>query len=173
MIKIRKGFFETNSSSTHCLTIGDLDSKVAIIDKKINKSYFYSWLNKGDYITKPSDKLQILLDYIFLVYPELIEKFVKKVERITKQDRSEIFEDWYFDGREKDKYEYHNPSWMKLDDLNRIYKNLKTFIFGNGFIETYDNNIGYYACSPDDSDNPFYESDIDRYENSDFKWNNG
>ena len=83
MIKIRKGFFETNSSSTHCLTIGDTDSKIAVIEKKISKSYFYSALINGNYLTSSSDKLQILLDYIFLVYPELIEKFVKKIEKIT------------------------------------------------------------------------------------------
>lgn len=160
MIKVRTGFFETNSSSTHCLTIWNDKWEI----KKIYwvEKYYSMWNGDNSFWTNslPEEKLWILINYIYDVFPEMVDKFVTKIEYITKQNRDEIFKELYFENEKKCEYSYHNPYWISESWLNSIYDKLEEFIFWDWIIETFPVWYNY-------SDEYNWELD-----NVDFYWNN-
>jgi len=165
MIKIRKGFFETNSSSTHCLTIWDDKGE---IEKLYDIKFYYSY---GDIANTPEEKIVALFDYLADVFPEHIDRFVKKLEELTWQDRSEIFEKDFFEDLKRSSYG-STPYWFNNDWMEKLYNKLDIFIFWNWIIQIFDNNISYYASHWNKDDSIFTEKDIADYESADFIWNN-
>lgn len=160
MLKVRNCFFETNSSSTHCLTIWNNEWKIKKLYWVLREYELWYWDNSTRSIRAPEEKLWILIGYIYEVYPELINKFIKKIEKITKQDREEIFKECYFDKKITNRYRYHQPYWIDSDWLERIYNNFELFIFWDWSIDTFP--VWY-----DYSDEYNWEMD-----NVNFKWNN-
>lgn len=141
MIKIRTGFFETNSSSTHCLTIWNEKweiKKLYWVERYYSMS---NWDNTFGTNSTPEEKLWILINYIYDVYPEKVENFIVKIENITGQSRNEIFKELYFENEYKNEWSCHKPYWISEEWLDSIYEKLEEFIFWDWIIETFP--VGY------------------------------
>lgn len=143
MIKVRTGFFETNSSSTHCLTIWNEKWEIKKLYWVERYYSMWHWSNSFWNNTTPEEKLWILIDYIYDVFPEMVDKFVSKIEEITWQNRNEIFKELYFEKQDGNKWSYHDPYWISEKWLDSIYEKLEIFIFGDGIIETFPAGYDY------------------------------
>ena len=137
MVKIRKGIFETNSSSTHSLSIGSLQPGNEKVDENYDCSItlgdgeygweqndYYSWLDKADYITlllrnygdnSGEGNLDILSKVIHKKYPNVEINY-----DVTG----------YIDHGS----EYYE-AWMSTDE-----DKLFTFLFGDGTFSTDNDN---------------------------------
>lgn len=144
-IKIRKGVFETNSSSVHSITIYDKDEELNI-PKAINlKSGIFGWEVKRDYTVEEriSYFLEMCIDYDKVnkyynkSYNEdegLVNRFIKflqsleiefDAEEFYEKFNKEINEDFYYYGID------HNNDWGDL--AFKFLENetdLKKFLFG-------------------------------------------
>jgi len=127
---IRKSIFETNSSSSHSLSLGTLSS---LPDQNVNDleitlgdgeygwdwTDYDSWLDKADYITidarEDQEKLDLIEKVIKLVYPNATIKF---------RDSG------YID------HDSRGTFWNSY----KTTEDVKIFIFGNGGFSTGNDN---------------------------------
>jgi len=127
---IRKSIFETNSSSSHSLSLGtlvdlpeqDIDElEITLGDGEYGWDWtdYDSWLDKADYITvdarEDQEKLAIIKKVIMMVYPSATIKFV---------------DSGYID------HESCGIFWSEYKSEEEV----KTFIFGDGGFSTGNDN---------------------------------
>ena len=126
----RKSIFETNSSSSHSLSLGslteeivpdDTECQIVLGDGEYGWAYedFGEWLDKADYITvdagENSDRLELIESVIKEKYPKAQIKFVT---------------DGYID------HDSDGTFWYSYGTRDEV----RTFIFGDGGFSTGNDN---------------------------------
>lgn len=140
MVKTRVGIFETNSSSTHCLSLGDISYEQSIPDANYQETitlgdgeygwqqdFYDSWLDKADYISLILHYVDDDEDY------ENLNNMVGIVRQAILRKYPNANIEFNFSGYVDHGSEYFEP-WMK--DVDEVFK----FIFGNGSFETDNDN---------------------------------
>lgn len=122
MIKIRHGFFETNSSSTHAIILGG-----NIQNQRLNRIGTGQYWWDDDSLGWPESKASYIYTLFCTQYPEYKEKFFQRMEELTGQSRDEMFEPH---SDEDFAYIDHGDEY----NPEEILLKLEQIIFGNGDI---------------------------------------
>jgi len=131
MKKVRKNIFETNSSSSHSLSLGTLvgmpdqnidECQITLGDGEYGWAWedFDAWLDKADYITVDAKGDQSKLD---------------KIERAIKEVYPNVVINWSTEG-----YIDHDSDNTFWGNSETDYEEVKTFIWGNGGFSTGNDN---------------------------------
>lgn len=133
MVKTRVGIFETNSSSTHCLSLGDIAPAQTFPDSSYNATVV---LGDGEYGWEYNDYDSWLdkADYLALLTHQYCDSCSEKIveQAILRKYPSAIVE-FNFTGYIDHGDEYVEQ-WMK--DVDEVFK----FIFGDGTFSTSNDN---------------------------------
>lgn len=135
MIKVRTNFFETNSSSTHAITLwGNIATEKKLHNVSVGE---YGWENAC--YSSVYDKAAYI--YTVFAYANDTEDFFEEMENLTGQTRDEMFLP-----ASHSRYYYidHNNY-----DLNKLLKNLDTIIFWDGVILTGNDNWNCWIEIPE------------------------
>lgn len=155
-IKVRRGIFETNSSSVHAISIYKGDEELRLPNKVIITTGEFGWETNSyaDYNTKISYIYQICkaadLDYEYerrygdedqnearawRVGPDQRQRFVKILERAGIKvivDDKDYTDDWPYDLQDATGYIDHSNNWFDgLDELLSNEDRLLRFLFLN------------------------------------------
>lgn len=123
MLKIRKGLFETNSSSTHSLTVKKIedDGKIKYGSHIILKEYM---AGKSAYTEK--EKLQ----FISCVLTSLVETYYNAINRKYDCNASELF---------------NNSAFLTLKEVLKEERNVELEYQGQGTYMYYDDDLDMSA----------------------------
>jgi len=129
-VKIRKGLFETNSSSCHSLTLSNQSSVIDDVDNDYGNKivlgdgeYGWSgdnvdhWMSKADYLAIEADVDEKTM---------LVDALTKKFPNIE----IEFSEDGYID------HQSSGEGWYELNTVDDVFN----FLFGDGYIEIDNDN---------------------------------